>query len=122
MSEPASVFPELIKLVFALGLTIGLFYALAVFMRRMQVGTGKSGGLITVLAALPLGGKEKVFVLDVAGEKLVVGTSPGRVSCLHVLPPSASAIAEEVHANTGGSPVAAGFAELLQNFRGGQKP
>ena len=85
MAEPTFALAELVKLVFALGVTIGLFYALALFMKRLQVGTGKSGSLITVLAALPLGGKEKIWVVDVAGEKLVVGTSPGRVSCLHVL-------------------------------------
>jgi flagellar biogenesis protein FliO len=85
VAEPAFAFGELVKLVFALGVTIGLFYALALFMKRMQVGTGKNGTLITVLAAQPLGGKEKIWVLDIAGEKLVVGTSPGTVNCLHVL-------------------------------------
>src|SRR5690606_5678269 len=76
---------ELLKLIVALGVTIGLFYALALFMKRLQVGTGKSGSLITVLAALPLGAKEKLWVVDVAGEKLVIGTAPGNVNCLHVL-------------------------------------
>jgi flagellar biosynthetic protein FliO len=90
VAEPAFAFGELIKLVFALGVTIGLFYALALFMKRMQVGTGKSGTLITVLAALPLGGKEKIWVVDVAGEKLVIGTTPGNVNCLHVLRSDAS--------------------------------
>jgi flagellar biosynthetic protein FliO len=85
VSEPAFAIGELVKLVFALGVTIGLFYALALFMKRMQVGTGRSGTLITVLAALPLGGKEKIWVLDIAGEKLVVGSSPGNVNCLHIL-------------------------------------
>ena len=85
MAEPTFAIGELLKLVFALGITIGLFYALALFMKRMQLGTGKSGTLISVLAAMPLGGKEKIWVLDVAGEKLVVGTSPGQVRCLHVL-------------------------------------
>jgi flagellar biosynthetic protein FliO len=87
VAEPAFAIGELVKLVFALGVTIGLFYALALFMKRLQVGTGKGGSLITVLAALPLGGKEKIWVLDVAGEKLVVGTTPGSVNCLHVLKP-----------------------------------
>jgi flagellar protein FliO/FliZ len=120
MAEPAFAIGELVKLVFALGVTIGLFYALALFMKRMQVGTGKSGTLISVLAALPLGGKEKVWVLDVAGEKLVVGTSPGRVSCLHVLKDSAAVDAALEQRGTP-APLSANFAELLQNFRGGNK-
>ncbi|MGV3593030.1 MAG: flagellar biosynthetic protein FliO [Gammaproteobacteria bacterium] len=85
MAEPAFAFGELLKLLVALGVTIGLFYALALFMKRLQVGTGKSGSLITVLGAMPLGGKEKIWIVDVAGEKLVIGTTPGNVNCLHVL-------------------------------------
>jgi flagellar biosynthetic protein FliO len=91
VAEGAFAFGELLKLIVALGVTIGLFYALALFMKRMQVGTGRGGSMITVLAALPLGGKEKLWVVEVAGEKLVVGTSPGRVSCLHVLQRDAAA-------------------------------
>jgi flagellar protein FliO/FliZ len=123
VSEPAFALGELVKLVFALGITIGLFYALALFMKRMQVGTGKSGTLITVLAAMPLGGKEKIWVLDIAGEKLVVGTSPGNVNCLHVLkdPAAADVLVEQAQAAANATPLAAGFAELLQNFRGGPK-
>jgi flagellar biosynthetic protein FliO len=85
VAEPAFAFGELLKLIIALTVTIGLFYALALFMKRLQVGTGRSGSLITVLAAQPLGGKEKLWVIDVAGETLVIGTAPGNVNCLHVL-------------------------------------
>ena len=92
MAEPAFALCELLKLVVALGVTIGLFYALALFMKRLQVGTGRSSALITVLAALPLGGKEKLWVVDVAGEKLVIGTSPGNVNCLHVLKNDSSSL------------------------------
>ena len=91
MAEPTFALGELVKLLVALGVTIGLFYALALFMKRLQVGTGRSGNLITVLAALPLGGKEKLWVVDVAGEKLVIGTTPGNVNCLHVLNGNAGA-------------------------------
>ena len=85
MAEPTFAFAELLKLIVALGVTIGLFYALALFMKRLQVGTGKGGSLITVLAALPLGNKEKLWVVEVAGERLVIGTAAGSVNCLHIL-------------------------------------
>ena len=118
MAEPAFAIGELIKLVFALGVTIGLFYALALFMKRLQVGTGRSGSLITVLAAMPLGGKEKLWVVDVAGEKLVIGTTPGNVNCLHVLKDGAVADALAEHQAAAPLPLAANFSELLKNFRG----
>ena len=145
MAEPTFAIGELVKLVFALGVTIGLFYALALFMKRMQVGTGKSGGLITVLAAMPLGAKEKIWVLEIAGEKLVVGTSPGHVNCLHVLsasseqqssfPRKQESSEPELHLQESGldsrvrgnddevasQTLANGFSELLHKFRGGNK-
>lgn len=133
MAEPAFAIGELVKLVVALGVTIGLFYALALFMKRMQVGTGKGGSLITVLAALPLGGKEKLWVVDVAGEKLVIGTTPGNVRCLHVLAGDNHALASfprmressehgldsRIRGNDDGA--ASAFSDLLTRFRGGQK-
>lgn len=141
MSEPAFAFGELLKLLVALAVTIGLFYALALFMKRLQVGTGKSGSLITVLAALPLGSKEKLWVVDVAGEKLVIGTTPGNINCLHVLNGDAAtrtsfprmresgAVGTDMDMTLGsrmreGNDVQASspvFAELLNKFRGWQK-
>jgi flagellar protein FliO/FliZ len=127
VSEPAFAFAELIKLVVALGVTIGLFYALALFMKRMQVGTGRSGNLITVLAALPLGGKEKLWVVEVAGEKLLIGTTPGNVNCLHVLPQGEALASADLATPApstkpeGTAKFAGEFARLLQNFRGGEK-
>jgi flagellar biosynthetic protein FliO len=147
MAEPAFAIGELVKLVFALGVTIGLFYALALFMKRMQVGTGKGSGLITVLAAQPLGAKEKIWVVEIAGERLVVGTSPGHVNCLHVLREgSAADMATEPSEGTPSSfrrrPESSvvgndmettldpglrrgdgsAFSDLLLKFRGGNKP
>ena len=115
MSEPTFALGELVKLLFALGVTIGLFYALALFMKRLQVGTGKSGTLITVLAALPLGTKEKLWVVDVAGEKLVIGTAPGSVSCLHVLNGDAEAALVSFPRKQESSAVEAG--EVVETLR-----
>jgi flagellar protein FliO/FliZ len=128
MAEPTFAIGELVKLVFALGVTIGLFYALALFMKRLQVGTGKAGTLISVLAALPLGNKEKIWVLDIAGEKLVVGTSPGQMRCLHVLKegtgqPQADLVTPQPATESNFAAVMKGVGgELLQSFRGGNKP
>lgn len=145
MAEPAFAFDELLKLLVALGVTIGLFYALALFMKRLQVGTGRSGSLITVLGAMPLGGKEKIWIVDVAGEKLVIGTTPGNVNCLHVLKGGEAGLSSLRHMPVSGVPDAEptmpdpgprrgdrvpapgtaeasmGFAELLNKFRGWQK-
>jgi flagellar protein FliO/FliZ len=125
-AAPVFAFGELLKLVLALVLTIGLFFILAVFMKKMQYGTGRANNLIHVLAALPLGSKEKIYVLDIAGERIVVGTSAGNISRLHILASGAGeaeASLPEAHADVQAEAKtpAAGFATLLRTFTGGQK-
>lgn len=82
---PAFAYADLLKLLLALGLTIALFLVLVVAMKKMQLGAGRANQLITVLAALPLGGKEKIWLLEIDGERIVVGSGQGGVNRIHVL-------------------------------------
>ncbi len=107
-------YSDLIKLIVALAITIGLFFAMVIVMKKMQLGTGRGHALITVLAAVPLGGKEKLFLIEVGGEQIVVGTSPGQVNRIHVLKENVS--------HSGFGDAAAGgprppFADILRNLR-----
>lgn len=110
-------YSDLLKLVVALVITLGLFFAMVVVMKKMQLGTGRGSRLISVLAAVPLGGKEKLFLIEVGGEQIVVGASPGQVNRIHVLKESI------VVAGTGDNPAVrerAPFADILHSLRGGQ--
>ena len=82
---PAFAFADLLKLLLALGLTIALFLVLVVAMKKMQLGAGRANQLITVLAALPLSSKDKIWLLDIGGERIVVGSGQGGVNRIHVL-------------------------------------
>lgn len=62
-----------------------------------------------VLAVLPLGGKERVLLVDVAGVQMVLGVSQAGVNCLHVFP-------EAVIKNTS-APDPERFRSLLQSFK-----
>jgi len=69
----------------ALGLVIGLIFALAWLLRRLP-GTGlRPDAGIRVIAGTSLGSKERAVVIEVNGQQLLLGLTPGAVSLLHVL-------------------------------------
>lgn len=72
---------------FAFGLfaVVGAILALAWVLRRMYRIQGGVQGRMRVLAGLPLGSRERVVLLQVGDEQVLLGVAPGRVSRLHVL-------------------------------------
>lgn len=63
-----------------------------------------------VLSTLPLGGKERIMLVDVAGTQMVLGVSASGVNCLHVF-------AEPVIVNEeNGFSSQQGFQAILQGF------
>lgn len=82
-------------LLLSLLLVIGIILLAAWMLRRLP-GVGQSGsGLLRVRASLPLGMKERVVLIEAAGETLLLGVTAGGIRCLHrfdePLPPEASA-------------------------------
>lgn len=70
----------------ALVLVIGVIFGLAWVLKRMQVPSlmGAKAGL-KVVSQLPLGQKERVLVLDVNGEQVLVGVTPQQITLLKTL-------------------------------------
>ena len=81
------------QMLVSLALVVALIGGLFVLLRRFQVRTGSAGG-IRALAALSVGTRERVVLLEVAGQQLLVGVAPGRVQTLLVLGERASPSAE----------------------------
>ncbi|WP_448506847.1 FliO/MopB family protein [Immundisolibacter sp.] len=72
------------QMVASLALVVALIGGLFVLLRRFQVRTGSASG-IRALAALSVGTRERVVLLEVAGQQVLVGVAPGRVQALLVL-------------------------------------
>ena len=64
--------------------------AFAFVMRRLQMRVGGARGALRVCAALPLGGKERVVIVEAEGERLLLGVGPGGVKLLRKLKPGAA--------------------------------
>lgn len=71
--------------VLGLVVVLALMFSLAWFMRRFgNVGQAR-GHAIQVLSALPVGGRERVLLVRIGDEQVLIGVAPGRVQALHVL-------------------------------------
>jgi len=75
----------LLRMIGSLLLVLALVAGLAWAAKRMRQGSSFQGGLIQVISGLSLGGREKVVLLRVADEQVLVGISPSGMSALHVL-------------------------------------
>jgi flagellar protein FliO/FliZ len=66
-------------------IVLGLFFLLAWLMKKLSGGTVAGSGKMQILGGLSLGMREKIVLLKVGDQQLVLGVSPGRIEKLHVL-------------------------------------
>lgn len=64
---------------------LALLTATAWLSRRFRVGTRPRAGLIEIQSGISLGAREKVVLLKVGREQVLVGVSPAGMRTLHVL-------------------------------------
>lgn len=71
----------------ALGLfvVIAAIVALAWVARRVYPGAVQAGGHLRVLAAMPLGARERLMLVEVGGTQLLLGVTAQQVTTLHEL-------------------------------------
>jgi flagellar protein FliO/FliZ len=72
---------------FGLGLAIvlGLIMAAGWFMKRFSIGPS-AAGTVKVVAGTSVGQRERVVVVEIGDNWLVLGVAPGRVNALHTMP------------------------------------
>ena len=80
---PAS---SLVQVVFGLLLVLGLMVGTVWLMKRM--GMAKAGGtqIAKVVGGVSVGNRERVMVVEVGDQWIVVGVAPGRVTPLSTMP------------------------------------
>jgi len=86
---PGSAAPNtggLLQTIFALVLVLGLLLGLAWFMKRFGPRGMMGGANVKLVGALNIGGRERIMVVEVGDQWIVVGASPGRVNALATMP------------------------------------
>ncbi len=83
-AEPAFAAPtvamaDLSSVILSLALVVGFIFAAAWVVRRMPLGLSRGNGPLKVLAALPLGPRERLVLVEARGEELLIAVSPAGV-------------------------------------------
>jgi len=82
--EPLST-SYLMKLTGGLILVVAAIFCFAWLLKRLKLTQHSQHGLLKVVAGLPLGTRDRIIVLQVGEEQLLLGLSPGRIEKLHTL-------------------------------------
>ncbi len=83
---PASLAPDWLQSALGVALVLFIIIGGAWLARRASRLPGERGGALRVVAAVGVGPRERVVVVEVAGAWLILGVAPGRVNALHALP------------------------------------
>jgi flagellar protein FliO/FliZ len=118
---PAAVQPyagaaagSLLQTIFALCVVLGLLAVLAWAMKRYGPKAAGGSAHVRMVGGLNLGGRERIIVVEVGEQWIVVGASPGRVNALATMPRQGDAAAT-LAASTDAQPrPASSFGEWLK--------
>ncbi|PLY47517.1 flagellar biosynthetic protein FliO [Janthinobacterium sp. ROICE36] len=107
-SSAGSLLQTILALVFVLALLIGLAWCMKRYGPKVMGGNNK----MRVVSSLNLGGRERIVLVEVADQWIVVGASPGRINALATMPRQEGELPQLVTAQNG--PAAANFSEWLK--------
>ena len=82
--EPISS-PYLLKLTGGLLLVVAIIFVLAWLVKRFNLGQQSQGGLIKIVSGVSIGTRDRIVLLQVGEEQILVGLTPGRIEKLHTL-------------------------------------
>jgi flagellar protein FliO/FliZ len=77
--------PYLAKLTGGVLLVVFIIFGLAWLMKRLNLSQHSQNGLLKIIAGLPLGTRDRIVLLQVGEEQILLGLSPGRIQKLHTL-------------------------------------
>lgn len=80
-----SVGGQFVQLLLGLLFVIALIFVLAWVMRRVQQIGPRGGQVIKLVASQALGPRDRLLLVQVGGEQILLGLTAGRITPLHVL-------------------------------------
>jgi flagellar protein FliO/FliZ len=116
-ADTAELTPDaggLLRATLGLALVLALIFAVGWLMRRIAPARGGGQGPLRIVGSQALGARERVVLLEVGDQWLVVGVAPGNVRSLGTLPRGELPPAPS-------TPVTA-FAAVLARARGRREP
>jgi len=110
-SAGSSASGQLAQLVLGLLLVLGLIFLLAWLLRRVQNAAPGSGQVIEILGSRSLGPRDRLVLIQVGKEQILIGHTPGSIEALHVM-------AEPLEVPASARPATPEFAQRLMELMG----
>ena len=101
---------QLVQLMLGLLVVVGLIFALAWLLRRVQQIGPRGSQAIKLVSSQILGPRDRLLLVQVGGEQILLGISAGRITPLHVL--------KEPVPISDGEPATPEFAQRLMELLG----
>jgi flagellar protein FliO/FliZ len=86
IAPPATSAGGVLQTILALSFVLALLAALAWAMKRYGPGSSVTNATLRMVGSLSLGGRERILIIEVADQWIVVGAAPGRVNALALMP------------------------------------
>jgi flagellar protein FliO/FliZ len=84
-SAPSSA-GSLLQVIFGLIVVLGLLAGALWVLKRVGGGRLAAGSVVKIVGGVSVGNRERVMVVEVAGQWIVIGVAPGQVSKLADMP------------------------------------
>ena len=110
-AAPGSVGGQLAQLVLGLLLVVGLIFFRARLLRRVQQAAPRGDQVIEIIGTRALGPRDRLLLVKVGNEQILLGHSPGTIEALHVL-------REPVEVPSGARQATPEFAQRLMELLG----
>lgn len=107
-------FSSLLQLTLGMLVVLGLILGIAWILKRSGRFQIAAGGGLKILGGLSMGTRERVVLIQVGEQQLLLGVAPGSVKTLHVLD-------KPLTAASNNSASGRGFAQQLGTLLGGEK-
>ncbi len=107
--EPLSS-PYLLKLTGGLLLVVAVIFVLAWLVKKFNLNQQSQNGLIKIIAGLSIGTRDRIVLLQIGEEQILIGLTPGRIEKLHTMSQPLDAPEEQLASSS--------FAEKLNRIMG----
>lgn len=103
----------LLQMLFGLGIVLAVIFAAAWLLRRLGGAHTGTHPLLKSVGSLSIGTRERVVVVEIEGQWLVLGVAPGRINTLHTLPKGDLTVPHSPHSAHPMQPI---FQQKLQDL------
>jgi flagellar protein FliO/FliZ len=74
-----------VQILLSLVLVVGVIVLLSFLLKKINLQARTGSGAVRILSVVPLGAKDRLLLVAVGDEQLLLGSSPGNVQKLHTL-------------------------------------